>query len=57
MTKEHYLSFLAAASDRGMQFVKLYPEEPAEARFKIDRVTALYACCNRHGLFEAKPKR
>ena len=55
MTKEHYISFLAAASDQGVQFVKLYPEGPAEARFKVDRVAKLYAYCNRHGLFEAKP--
>ena len=55
MTKTHYISFLAAVSDRTVQFVKLYPEENAEARFRIDRVTWLYACCNRHGLFRARP--
>ena len=52
MTKEHYLSFLAAASDQGIQFVKLYPEGGAEARFKMNRVRYLYAFCNRHGLFQ-----
>ena len=51
MTKEHYISFLAAVSDSGVQIVKLYPEGNAEARFKIDRVRTLYAYCNRHGLF------
>ena len=51
MTKEHYISFLAAVSDSGVQIVKLYPEGNAEARFKIDRVKTLYAYCNRHGLF------
>ena len=51
MTKEHYISFLAAVSDFGVQLVKLYPEGNAEARFKIDRVKTLYAYCNRHGLF------
>ena len=51
MTKEHSVSSLLAVSDRGTQFVKLYPEGNAEARFKIDRVKALYACCSRHGLF------
>ena len=50
MTKDHYISFLAAASDQGVQLVRLYPEGNAEARFKIDRVKRLYACCNRHGL-------
>lgn len=51
MTKAHYISFLAAASDQGMQIVKLYPEGAAEARFKRSRTRYLYACCNRHGLF------
>ena len=55
MTKTHYISFLAAVSDRSVQFVKLYPEGNAEARFKIDRVGRTYAYCNRHGLFEVKP--
>lgn len=55
MDKEHYISFLAAVSDRGVQLVKLYPEEAAEARFKIDRVARLYAYCNRHGMFTCKP--
>ena len=50
MTKDHYISFLAAASDQGVQLVRLYPEGNAEARFKIDRVKRLYAYCNRHGL-------
>lgn len=51
MTKEHYISFLAAVSDFGVQLVKLYPEGNAEARFKFDRVKKIYAYCNRHGLF------
>lgn len=55
MTKDHYISFLAAVSDQGMQFVKLYPEGNAEAYFKRSRVRKLYAFCNRHGLFELKP--
>lgn len=54
MTKDHYISFLAAVSDQGMQLVKLYPEGNAEARFKISRVRDLYACCNRHGLFRRR---
>ena len=54
MTKEHYISFLAAVSDHGIQLVKLYPEGACEARFRIDRVTGFYAYCNRHGLYEMK---
>ena len=56
MTKEHYISFIAAISDNGVQLVKLYPESNAEARFKISRVRKLYAYCNRHGLFEVDRK-
>lgn len=52
MTKEHYISFLTAVSDMGVQMVKLYPESDAEARFKINRIKKLYAYCNRHGLFQ-----
>ena len=52
MQKDHYISFLAAVSDSRVQFVKLYPEGNAEARFKIDRVKKFYAYCNRHGLFQ-----
>ena len=51
MTKDHYISFLAAVSDFGIQLVKLYPEGSAEAMFKINRVKKLYAYCNRHGLY------
>ncbi len=54
MTKEHYISFFAAVSDQGIQLVKLYPEGPAEARFKKSRVQRLYVYCNRHGLFQIK---
>ena len=54
MTKEHYISFMAAVSDQGIQFVKLYPQGNAEARFRISRVKYIYAYCNRHGLFKLK---
>lgn len=56
MERKHHISFLAAVSDQGVQFVKLYLEGNAQARFKIDRVMKLYACCNRHGLFQRKPE-
>ena len=54
MTKEHHISFLTAISDSGVQFVKLYPEGSAEARFKRARVKKIFAYCNRHGMFEIK---
>ena len=55
MAKDHYISFLAAVSDGGVQLAKLYPEGPAQARFRIDGVRRICAWCNRHGLFERKP--
>ncbi len=51
MTKEHYISFVAAASSDDMQMVKLYPEGSAEARFKIRGVRKVFFYCNRDGLF------
>ena len=54
MTKEHYMSFIAAVSDDGIQLKKLYPEGPCEARFRIRTVRKIYAFCNRHGLFLLK---
>ena len=57
MEKGHYISFLAAASDQGIQFVKLYPEGNAEAWFRIPRVRKIYAYCNRHGLFAVPVRR
>ena len=57
MTKDHYISFIAAVSDRGVQLAKLYPEGNAEARFRMDHVKHIYAYCNRHGLFRAARPR
>lgn len=54
MTKDHFLSFLAAVSDGTVQLKKLYPEGGALARFRIDGVRRVYGYCNRHGLFEIK---
>lgn len=53
MSKEHYISFIAAVSPDRLQFVKLYPEGNAEARFKIQGVRKWYYYCNRDGLFFA----
>ena len=52
MSKAHHISFLVAVSDMGAQLTKLYPEGDAAARFRRERVKALYACCNRHGLYK-----
>ena len=51
MSKDHYISFLVAVSDGEVQFVRLYPESAAAARFRMNRVRYFLAYCNRHGLF------
>ena len=55
MTKEHFISFMAAASTYDMQICKLYPEGSAEARFKIRGVRRIFFYCNRDGLFSIDP--
>lgn len=51
MRKNHYISFIAAASSDRLQMVKLYPEGNAEARFQLRGVRRLYYYCNRDGLY------
>lgn len=51
MTKQHYISFVAAMSADKIQMVKLYPEGNAEARFQIRAVKKIFFYCNRDGLF------
>ena len=50
MTKNHYISFMAALSSDEMQIVKLYPEGKADCKFKIRGVKRIYCFCNREGL-------
>lgn len=57
MTKNHYISFMAAISFDRVQFVKLYPEGEASARFKTSGVKYLYYYCNQDGLFVKKLKK
>ena len=57
MTKEHYISFIAAAGSDNIHMVKLYPEQNAEARFKIRGVKRVYFYCNRDGLFSIDPMK
>ena len=52
MAKHHHISFIAAVSPDRVQLVKTYPESNAETRFKIDQVSAVYAYCNKDGLFK-----
>ena len=54
MSKEHYISFIAAFRNDSCEFRKLYPEGNAQARFKISGTKCFYYFCNRHGLFQSK---
>ena len=51
MTKQHYISFIAALSSDKLQMVKLYPEGNPEARVKMNGVKKIFFYCNRDGLF------
>lgn len=57
MTKQHYISFMAAVAPERAELVKLYPEGAAEARFKMRGLKKLYWYCNRDGLFSMPVKR
>ena len=51
MTKQHYISFVAAVSSDKLQMTKLYPEGNAEVRFKINGVKRILFYCNQDGMF------
>ncbi len=57
MTKEHYISFMAALSGDNIQMVKLYPEGNPEARFKMRGVKKILFYCNKEGLFSISIKK
>ena len=54
MTREHFISFLALVTDDRVQLCKLYPQQEAAARFPLWGGGALYAYCNRHGLYRVQ---
>ena len=53
MTKKHYISFIAAIRSDGVEIQKLYPEQNAEARFKISGTKQILFYCNQHGLYKS----
>jgi len=53
MTKNHYISFIAAIRSDGVEIQKLYPEQNAEARFKISGTKQILFYCNQHGLYKS----
>ena len=56
MTKDHYISFMAALTGDHVELVKLYPEGAAAARFRMRGVREIFYYCNKHGLFVRKIK-
>jgi len=55
MTKQHYISFIAALTSDNIQIIKLYPEGNAEARFPVRGVKRILFYCNKDGLFFITP--
>jgi desulfoferrodoxin (superoxide reductase-like protein) len=51
MTKEHFMPYLAAVREDGVEIKKFYPEENCETRFKMSKVQGIVAVCNLHGGF------
>ena len=54
MTKTHYISFIAVVRSDGVEIKKLYPEQNAEARFKISGTKQILFYCNQHGLYKVQ---
>ena len=52
MEKEHYIEWIAQVTDNKDEFIYLYPEGPAEVRFKNIPNATVYAYCNKHGLWK-----
>lgn len=57
MSKTHFISFIMAVRDDSIEFIKLYPEGNADARFALRKTKALYWYCNQHGLFSVMDVR
>ena len=54
MEKSHFISFMAYLTTDRIQFIKLYPEGNAEARFQLRGRGYIYIYCNKHGLMKIK---
>ena len=52
MEKEHYIMWIALATDNKVIRVKLYPEQSTETRLPYIKGATLYAYCNKHGLWK-----
>ncbi len=52
MEKEHYITWIAQATEDRVTRVRLYPEQSTETRFPYIPGATLYAYCNKHGLWK-----
>ena len=52
MEKEHFIEWIAQVSDNKEECIELYPEGPAEVRFRYIKGATVYAYCNKHGLWK-----
>ncbi len=56
MTAEHYITLVAVETNQGYQVKELTPDSVPEAVFSLsagEKVEAVYAYCNLHGLWKA----
>ena len=56
MEKDHYIEWIAQVTPTNYTFVKMYPEQNAECRFKYVPGATIYAYCNKHGLWKNEVK-
>lgn len=55
MEPEHYIEWIRLETDGGIQYAHLEPDSEPKARFALcpgDEVRAVWAFCNRHGLWK-----
>jgi len=52
MEKEHYIEWISMVKENREEVVYLYPQGPAEARFKYVPNATVYAYCNKHGVWK-----
>lgn len=54
MTDEHYIQWIALASDKGIEYVYLTPSDKPEAVFEDIENAVVYEYCNLHGLWKVE---
>lgn len=54
MLEKHYIEWIAVQTEKGFYTKFLKPDEKPEACFTVDeKIVAVYAYCNLHGLWKA----